>query len=263
MSPSHIIVTRPVSDSANALCAAIQQAGFNAVHFPTIAFELLPIHTASYQNQAFDMVIFNSPQAVNAYHQVFHAKNHHLEMKSIAAIGEGTARTIANQLSMTVSLVPSSDNWSAEGLIALTYFHSPNVLDKKIAVIRGEGGRELLENELSARGALVTPIILYRRILPPVDYSSLGMLITSQTIAAIICTSFESIRNLKVLAGDKFFSIVCNIPLIVVSLRIKTLAQNLGFRTIWVATNPSTNAIMTTIIQRLKNKDESNDGRNQ
>jgi uroporphyrinogen-III synthase len=88
----------------------------------------------------------------------------------------------------------------------------------------------------------VTPVILYQRVMPNVKIQPL--------CDVIICTSFTAVDHLKKMVGEGAWHTLQNIPLIVMSERIKTLAHDLGFRTIWVTKNASHLAIMETIAQK-------------
>ena len=127
-------------------------------------------------------------------------------------------------------------------MLALPEFQA--VQGQKVAIIRGEGGRELLHQQLTERGAQVLHVIAYQRVLPEVEAAPILQMLKQHQLNAIVCGSFESVQNLKILLGDAGWPFLKELPLIVVSERIKMLAQDLGFQTIWVAQNASLEAVV-------------------
>lgn len=244
----NIVVTRP-KPQGEELCTLIEKYGGKAIYFPTIALVSLVDHPAFQQQVALlheqDWLIFVSPQAVYASAKAILAQWPTLPAQvKIAAIGEGTAKAL-QAAGISAVLYPENE-WSSEGLLALADFQS--IANKKIMIVRGTEGRDLLDKTLSARGAHVTHTIAYERVLPPVDQRA--DLPHGTTIHAIIGTSFASVQNIKILLANEGALSLFQIPLIVVSERIKMLAHDLGFQTIWIARHAS----HTVILQLLAKK---------
>ncbi|TAK72023.1 MAG: uroporphyrinogen-III synthase [Gammaproteobacteria bacterium] len=235
MTSLHILVTRP-SPAGEALCKLIEARGDHALHLPTIAFvqqTILPLG-------AQDWIIFTSPQAV--YSSPLRLPPH----AKFAAVGAGTAAALKAAGYLTT--VYPTTNQSSEGLLALPEFQT--LPGQKIAIIRGAGGREQLEKILTARGAHVTSVIAYQRILPTIDISSYLPLLKKKQINVIITTSGEGAQNLKRLFQDQGWPEIRQIPLIVVSDRIKLIAEALGFQTVWVARHAGHQAIFEVLEQK-------------
>lgn len=250
----HILVTRP-DPAGTELCVFLRTAGHDAVHLPTI--DIVPTHDAAFLDAisklgAQDWIIFISPQAV--YTSVVTIRSiwpHFPSTVQFAAVGEGTAAAL-HQAGYNVCASPKT-TWSSEGLLDLPVFQS--IADKKVAIIRGQGGRTYLADTLRARGAQVLPVISYRRALPQINMSPFLEKMKEKKIDVIVCASFEAAQNLKALVGAAGWSYIQHIPLIVVSERIKMLAQNLQFQTIWVAKNASHTAILACIKHKGTNND--------
>lgn len=246
-----VLVTRP-EPQATLLCEQIVALGAKAFAFPTIAFAPPPNEKKFHQEIMLldeqEYLIFISPQAVaasiNAIKQAWPQLPSHLK---IAAVGAGTARALTNA-GLSVDLQPNSE-WSSQGLLDLPEFQK--IENRKIAIIRGVGGRELLDTMLAERGAQVLPIIAYERVLPVIDNRDCLSLLQQGKITIIVCTSFESVSNLKILLGDAWPHVL-HLPLIVMSERVKLLAQGLGFQTIWVTPEASQAAILDLIVHRRK-----------
>jgi uroporphyrinogen-III synthase len=248
----HILVTRP-EPQADELCRLISARGGYPIHFPTIAFAPPPDESVFQESLTHlaeqDWLIFISPQAV--YASIAHIRRvwpHLPETVKWAAVGSGTAKALL-QAGYQVTLTPDSE-WSSDGLLAMPALQQ--VQGKKIAIIRGVGGRELLDKTLAERGAHILPVIAYQRILPYVDVSDCLKRLHQHQIDVIICSSFEGVNNLKILLGDAGWPYLSEIPVIVMSERIKVLAEDLGFRRIWVAHNASQTGILDVMVEKRK-----------
>ena len=248
-----IMVTRPDPGGAE-LCELIQAQGDIPLHFPTIEFA--PPQDVSAFEQTIkqlgqqDWLLFVSPQAVRAsVPAIRRAWPQFPASVQFAAVGAGTAKAL-EQAGYRVNCLPDSE-WSSEGLLDSDEFQA--IEDQHVAVIRGEGGREILEKILEDRGAEVISVVAYERARPEVDTRPYLALLGDGKIDAIVCTSFEGVSNLKQLIGEAGWPALKQVPLIVVSERIKALAWDAGFQTIWVATNASHEAILAVIAQ-IRNK---------
>jgi uroporphyrinogen-III synthase len=244
-----VLVTRP-DPAGSELCKAIQEAGDLAIFMPTIDFAppadqgalMRAIEAIGEQ----DVLIFISPRAV--YESIPAIRRAWPQLPpavTIAAVGQGTAAALKK--AGLISTVVPEDEWGSEGLLKLPVFQS--LKGKKIAVIRGEGGRDWLEETLQKRGATVLPVIVYQRILPTFDISAYLPLFRDEKIDVIVCTSFQGVQHLSIMVGKESQSSLVQIPLIVVSERIKSLASELGFQRIWVAANASHQAILEILAQ--------------
>ena len=93
-------------------------------------------------------------------------------------------------------------------------------------------------------------MIAYQRAMPKGDVRTCSTAIRQQVVDIIIGTSFTGVQNLKKMFDEDTWHLLRHIPLMVVSERIKMLANDLGFQTIWVARNASHQAILEAIAQR-------------
>lgn len=233
------LVTRPPPRGL-ALCEWIVSQGGKAIYLPTI--EIQPV-TTDISLDSFDFAIFVSPQAV---YPILSLPSH----VTVIAIGKGTAEAL-KEARLPTPIYPQEE-WNTEGLLALPALQQ--LVGKKIAIVKGVGGRELLAAELTQRGALVTLVEVYRRVLPKVDVTSYIAALQRHAIDMIICTSNEGMQNLQTLLSAAWEHLQ-KIPLIVISERMKIQATKLGFKKISVAKNASHNAILEALAQG-KNHDE-------
>jgi uroporphyrinogen-III synthase len=134
----------------------IEQAGGVAHLLPAIEIEDVPPPAALGRLHEFDLAIFVSPTAVAK------AMPHVRALPRAAAVGAGTRREL-EKLGVTGVIAPASGA-DSESLLAVPELQ--NVLGKRVAILRGDGGRALLGETLAARGARVEHLTCYRR-LPP------------------------------------------------------------------------------------------------
>lgn len=248
-----VMVTRP-KPQGEELCKLIQQAGGRAIYFSTL--EIAPPKdsiTFSQQITAldrYDWLIVVSQHAVYQSAELIHARWPIFPEKlKIAAVGESTAKAL-QAANLPVHIYPH-DNWSSEGLLYLPVFQK--MVGKKIALLRGEGGRELLADELIKRGAELTRIIAYHRRLPTLPLQKYRDLLQANEIDIIICASCESMRNLKSLLGEASWPKVWTVPLLVTSQRIATQAEKLGYKTIFLTDHAQHHAILQAL-ERQKDR---------
>lgn len=247
-----VLVTRPDPEGSE-LCEMIENHGGYAYHLPTI--DIAPPSDMTAFSEAIkklgevEWLIFISPQSVYAsVPAIRRAWPEFPEQVKFASVGPGTAKAL-HQAGYLVAIHPSTE-WNSEGLLNLPVFNE--VKGKKIAIIRGEGGREKIDQVLSKRGAKLLQVIAYRRILPKVHVKEPLQLCQQGKIDVIISTSFESVKNLKILLGNEGWPYIQKIPLLVISERIKGLAHDLGFKTIWVTHKACHQAILKTLAQNRK-----------
>lgn len=242
-----VLVTRP-KPQGEILCEKIRAAGGQAIYFPTIEIKP-PKDPIKLKHQItnidqYDWLIFISPQAVYNSAEMIHALWPTLPAElSIAAVGLGTA-TVLQSVKLPVTIYPSG--WSSEGLLRLPIFQQ--VENKRIAIMQGEGGRELLADTLIARGADVTHFIAYQRCKPTnVDMGEYIDLLRTQKINVIVLTSAEGLYNLISLTGEANKFLLQSVPVIVISERLAALASELQFSKILRAENASHEAILCVL----------------
>jgi len=176
-----ILVTRPRAQAA-ALARLIEQAGGIAHLFPAIEIEDVPPPAALGRLHEFDLAIFVSPTAVAK------AMQHVRTLPRVAAVGAGTRREL-EKLGVTGVIAPESGA-DSEALLAVPEMQ--NVMGKRVAILRGDGGRALLGETLAARGARVEHLTCYRR-LPPKEPERRWK---KGELAAVTVSSGQGLANL-------------------------------------------------------------------
>jgi len=164
------------------------------------------------------------------------------QTQTYIAVGNATCQAL-KALGIN-ALVPEKHD--SEGLLALAPLQ--NVPTKEILIIRGDGGRELIAEDLRRRGALVHYFESYRRVWR--NYS-LDVIKTwhQQQINCILITSnalLEFIVNLMQ-HSDSYWKEQC--LWIVASERIASNAKNMGVSHVINANGANTNAIISALTQ--------------
>lgn len=229
-----VLVTRPASQAA-ALCEQIQRHGATAIAFPAV--EIVPVTAAAASGH--DLIVFVSVNAV--------AHGVHLIEKSatarVAAIGKATAAAL-KQTSLPADIVPEA-GFNSEGLLA----HPDLTLaaGAKVLIVRGLGGRELLQESFTSRGLIVETREVYQRVRPSIDDATRDALETrwqSEGIDVVTATSIETLHNLMEMLSERGRALLREATLLVASRRIADAAQAAGLNGTLIVANGADDASM-------------------
>jgi uroporphyrin-3 C-methyltransferase len=185
-----VLITRPAAQ-AQRLAELVEAAGGRALRFAAIEIEPLPSRSPP-APEGFDLVIFVSPSAV----QCGLGRVQHPGLRA-AAVGSGTRRELEARGVREV-LAPE-DGADSEALLALPALQA--LAGKRVLIVRGEGGRELLADALAARGAEVEHFECYRRSPPSGDAAALIASWDRGEIDAVTAFSAQALDNLLALVG--------------------------------------------------------------
>jgi len=125
---------------------------------------------------------------------------------------------------------------------------------KRVVIFRGEGGREMLGDTLSARGAQLEYAECYRRGKPNVDAAPLLQRWARGEVQAVTVTSSESLHNLFDLldkAGQQWLK---QTPLFAPHARIAAAARSLGLEQVETTTAGDEGLLMGLIEWRMHHK---------
>ena len=245
----NILVTRP-EHQAETLCHLIEKQGCNAIRFPTL--EIVGVETKAIKQQIdalkqYQWLIFISANAVNFALKANNGKIDCFINSNIAAVGNATEKALLAH-GLTVDLVPES-HFSTEGLLATSEMN--NVQGKSCLIVRGKGGRETLASNLRERGAKVEYMEVYTRIKPCHNDRTAKKLLAQGNLHAITITSNEALLNLLAMFEQPLHYLLHAVPLVVISNRIKELAEQSGFKHIAVTDYPGDTAIIKTVVMSL------------
>ena len=153
-----VLVTRP-EQQAMPLCRLLEIQGATTLRLPAVEIRAVGQRreTAAQLGalEDFDVIIFTSTNAVRFGASLLDQKRE----LTLAALGPATARAL-NLAGYRVAVQPR-ESFDSEGLLAHPKLEHPAGL--RIFIIKGIGGRPLLEQELAQRGAQVVTAEVYRR----------------------------------------------------------------------------------------------------
>ena len=149
------------------------------------------------------------------------------------AVGPATALRLGDW--NISAIVPETA--SSEGLLALKELTAP----EKVLIVRGVGGRELLRESLISRGAEVDYLEVYQRILVPYQ-EKFDLDADSEIIVTIY--SGEAMKR----CAELIDNLEC-CTLVVPSMRLQTMAFEIGFDKVCLAASQHDEAMLETILQ--------------
>ena len=220
-----VLVTRPQPQAAG-LAQAIRAAGGEAVEFPALEIEAVPVESLSAllaQLAEADIAIFISPNAAQFGMAAIRSAGRLRASTGIFAVGPGTARVLDTWDVPRVTTPPGQDS---EALLALPQLQ--DVAGKRVFIVRGVGGRALLADTLRARGADVQVMECYRRVLPQTNAAALLARWQGRGIDAVTVTSAETLHNLAQLLGVAGAPLLAATPLFAPHEKIAEAARRFG-----------------------------------
>lgn len=232
-----IVVTRPLAQ-AGALAEAICAAGGTPFVFPLL--EISPATNPALLEDAvsrlsdYAIAIFISPNAVDYSLPSILARGVWPLGLLPAAVGQGTVRALAAH--GVCGAVAPTERFDSEALLELPEMQRACVAGKRVALFRGDGGRELLAETLRERGAIVDCIPCYHRAAPATVVPLLAQ--WQQGIDGFTVSSSEGLRYLVELldaAGRERLAVT---PIFVPHARIAENARALGLGAV-VLTGPA------------------------
>lgn len=242
-----VLVTRP-QPAAGRLARLIRQHGGTPICQPGIVLAAVPDTEPSLadlaQLAAKDIVIFTSVNAVRFALQRKPAPNWPAGT-TLIAVGQRTAKTLAGE-GFNAVLAPAAGA-DSESVLQLPVLQQ--VAGRNILIACAPGGRLLLQSELSARGALVRPVFVYRRELPNADRQTRRKIELSIDRLVITATSVTILENITSLLGSGLLKR----PLCVISHRIAERGRQLGYERIQVANGPDDQAMLEAVIEASRN----------
>lgn len=240
-----ILVTRPAEQSAG-LSRLIRDAGGTPFVFPAIEIKEPsdPERLADILDrlEEFDLAIFVSPTAVARAFEYLDANENWPKNLAVAAVGRGSAWAL--KVSGIDKVIAPTDQSDSEALLALPELR--NVAGKRIVIFRGEGGRELMAQTLSQRGASVEYAECYRRARPEADVAPLLQQQLRHPFSAMALTSREGLANLHEMLGDAW-DLFKSVPVFVPHARIAEAARQLGMHSVHVTPSGDTDTMQAMI----------------
>jgi len=243
-SKGSVLVTRPAGQAA-ALCAAVEAAGYTVHSQPLLELQALSELPPSQRQLLLDLdryqhVIFISGNAVQFGMACIEDYWPQLPVGlTWYAIGDATAALLHG---FGIEAVTPGSPMTSEGLLTVPQLQV--VADQCILIIKGEGGRVTLCEELLRRGATVDELACYRRACPDLPAGELAARLYQWRINLVMISSGEGLANLQTLLHWPETTNFRDICVIVPSQRIARLAQKAGFEQVMTAENASDVAML-------------------
>jgi uroporphyrinogen-III synthase len=242
---ARVLVTRP-AEQARGLARRIEAEGGEAILFPVLAIEpvgdLDAVRAGIGPLERYDLVIFVSPNAVAHGRALLRLSA--TRAPSIAAIGPSTAHAL-EAAGATVAIRPAA-GYTSEALLAEPAL---NVLQgRRVLVVRGVGGRELIADTLKARGAEVVYAEVYRRVATRSDAGALRATWMREGMDFVTVLSLETLDALLARLEGEGPTLLARTALVTASGRVLKRAAALGLRDIVMAEGPDDAALVAAMI---------------
>jgi uroporphyrinogen-III synthase len=215
-----VLVTRPAHQAEN-LCRLIEAEGGTVVRLPLLTIEPATQLAEARKRLAggHDLWIFTSANAVRLAQPLATGA----WPARLVAVGPATAAAIA--IAGHAASATPLESSSSEALLALPEL--ADVRGQRILLVTGEGGREVLEQGLAARGASVERAEVYRRVALPYPPDAVAAALRKSDV--IVITSGESLHHLVRMTPDGSRAALLKKPLVVPAARVVEVARELGF----------------------------------
>lgn len=225
-----VLVTRPLHQQQYFI-QECKQLGLIPISLPTIDILPTDIQIDTAVIEAADLVLFTSKNAVEFAHM-----NSPLPWpsKHVQCIGPATANAVL-KLGQHLETQPTAPYTSEAFLQNLLI--SNKATTKNVVIVKGEGGRKLMEKHFVDGGATLTTYSVYRRLCPTLDAEQRAS-VFENPIDIVSTTSDDGLKNLRMLAGADFEGSLSQSQLIVNSNRSAQLALDYGFEKPALVANP-------------------------
>ncbi len=243
-----VLVTRP-EPQAGPLARRLAELGARVYRLPAI--ELKPREDRAVQRASlgpldrFHWIVFVSANAVRFGVTLLEERR---DLR-LAAVGPATAAAL-NHAGFRVALVPAA-GFDSESLLETAEFG--HVGGQRILIVRGEGGREVLADELRLRGAEVSYAEVYerRRARPvPGAVSAVEAEWERGLIDIVTATSPEVLRSLYEILGPSGRQLLATTALLAGGPRIAAEARQIGLEgALVVASAPDEQGLVDALLK--------------
>ncbi len=259
-----VLITRP-DPLGDDIARVIEEHGGIAVQFPVIEISaperFVALDTLLCDITDFDLLVFVSAAAIEGFTARLEQQDIRLpESLKIAVMGAKTAR-LGRDKGLNIDFVPESGAGAgSEGLLAslLDRERGMELENTRIAILRGQSGRDLLKAELEKRGAGVTFVPCYTRrvttrpIQPIVDIWSVG------EIDAVLITSGSILDGLIELLGPHNMALLRESSVVTISERIREQCIRQGISRVRVAGGVSSDCLLDTLSEVARDVADTN-----
>ena len=227
-----VLITRP-SNQVESLRRAIESGGAKVLSLPLIEIRALndaqaiqDLKDKVLQLDCYQSLIFVSNNAVSFGGEVINNYWPQFPLKvDVIAAGPTTAEAASERFACEV--IQPTSGMTSEDILRLPQLQ--DVSEKKIGIVRGQGGRELLADTLRERGAIVDYLEAYSRT--SIDYTSADFCnrLLEAGVNVLTVNSGESLDRLTHLLVDNRKKLQ-QLNLLVPSQRVGRQAENAGYQ---------------------------------
>lgn len=196
-----IVVTR-AAEQAGDLSAKLRALGADAIELPAIeirsAADPRPLDCAIARLEIYDWLVFTSANGVRFFLDRLDRSGRDLRAirARLCAIGPAT-RDAVERLHLKVDLMP--EEYVAESLVAA--FASHELAGKHVLLPRAAVARDLVPEQLRARGAEVDVVEAYRTVVPQAGIERAREIFSGRKPDWVTFTSSSTVRNFLAMAG--------------------------------------------------------------
>ena len=235
------LVVRPAAQ-ANQLVQMLHQLGHAPLCCPLLETRPgcdLP-HLGDMLQEA-DLVIAVSMHAVHFAHYFLLQTGQTWPHIDYFAVGQASADAFAE---VGIQALCPADPRS-EGLLALPALQG--VSGRRVLILRGNDGRDLIARTLASRGALVHYCATYERHYPELDGDALTRHWQAAGLDSLLITSGELLQRLLALVPGPQRPWLYDRLLVVPSPRVAEMAEGTGFTRIVIAQGASNQALVAAL----------------
>lgn len=235
------LVVRPAAQ-ANQLVQMLRQLGHAPLCCPLLETRPgcdLP-HLGEMLREA-DLVIAVSMHAVHFAHHFLLQTGQTWPHIDYFAVGQASADAFAE--AGIQALCPADPR--SEGLLALPALQG--VSGRRVLILRGNDGRDLIARTLASRGALVHYCATYERHYPDLDGDALTRHWQAAGLDSLLITSGELLQRLLALVPGPQHPWLYDRLLVVPSPRVAEMAEGAGFTRIVIAQGASNQALVAAL----------------
>lgn len=235
------LVVRPAAQ-ANQLVQMLHQLGHAPLCCPLLETRPgcdLP-HLGDMLQEA-DLVIAVSMHAVHFAHYFLLQTGQTWPHIDYFAVGQASADAFAE--AGIQALCPADPR--SEGLLALPALQG--VSGRRVLILRGNDGRDLIARTLASRGALVHYCATYERHYPDLDGDALTRHWQAAGLDSLLITSGELLQRLLALVPGPQHPWLYDRLLVVPSPRVAEMAEGAGFTRIVIAQGASNQALVAAL----------------
>ncbi len=235
------LVVRPAAQ-ANQLVQMLRQLGHAPLCCPLLETRPggdLP-HLGDMLREA-DLVIAVSMHAVHFAHHFLLQTGQTWPHIDYFAVGQASADAFTE--AGIQALCPADPR--SEGLLALPALQG--VSGRRVLILRGNDGRDLIARTLASRGALVHYCATYERHYPDLDGDALTRHWQAAGLDSLLITSGELLQRLLALVPGPQHPWLYDRLLVVPSPRVAEMAEGAGFTRIVIAQGASNQALVAAL----------------